>query len=286
MTQSAQTIPADVASKYAELRAILRSALEGGLLVAFSGGVDSAFLLWAAEWERRDAGGRLVALTTESASLARAEREDAAGFAGSLGVEHRWAASGELGNPAYVRNDATRCFHCKTELFRICRDVSAELSLAHVAYGYNASDRGDIRPGHRAALDSGVLSPLDEAGLTKDDIRSLMRAFGLALADKPSSPCLSSRLMQGVPVTPEKLGDVEALEDVLRRGGLSVFRVRLHEEGPRRLLRVEVAEGEMDAALGLRRKLVDSARARGCHWVTLDLAGYRTGGATPLPPTA
>jgi uncharacterized protein len=279
--QTAQALPADLATRYSSLLALLRPLLSEGLIVAFSGGVDSAFLLWAAEQARREGGGRLLALTTVSASFAAVEREDASKFIEMLGVEHRWADSGEVSNPDYARNDGLRCYHCKTELFRICRDVAGKTGLRHVAYGYNASDRTDVRPGHRAAAENEILSPLNDAGLVKDDIRALMQAFGLPLADKPASPCLSSRLMQGVAVTPRKLRDVEEIEAILRLGGLRVFRVRLHEEGDFRFLRLEVAPGEMEAAVALREKLVEAAQARGYRWATLDLAGYRLGGASP-----
>jgi uncharacterized protein len=281
--ESGKELPPALTAKYAALRALLAERLAGGLVVAFSGGVDSAFLLWAAEQVRREKGGRLVAVTAVSASLPQHEREEAARFARSLGVEHRWMDSSEVSNPDYARNDALRCYHCKTELFRLCLDLTAEKDLRSVAYGHNASDRGDHRPGHRAAAEAGVASPLDEAGLEKDDIRALLRAFGLPLADKPASPCLSSRLMQGVPVTPAKLRDVEDMESILRRGGLRVFRVRLHEDGEVRYFRIEVAPAEMPAALGLREELVAAAQARGYRWATLDLAGYRLGGASAAP---
>ena len=282
---AAVELPAAVQKKYAVLRAQLKPLLADGLIVAFSGGVDSAFLLWAAEQERRESGGRLLAVTAVSASLAQVEREDAVRFAASIGVEHRLETSAEFENPAYLRNDGARCYHCKTELFRLSHELGARLGCKAIAYGYNASDRGDIRPGHRAAQEGGIVAPLDEAELTKDDIRALLRAHDLPLADKPASPCLSSRLMLGVAVSPEKLRDVEEMEAILRRGGLRVFRVRLHEEGARRFLRLEVAPDEIARAVALREGLVAEGRARGYAWVVLDLAGYRTGGATPQPTT-
>lgn len=265
-------------AKYRALRSVLRARLPAGLIVAYSGGVDSAFLLWATEQERQASGGRILAVTAVSASLAQVEREDAAHFARLLGVEHRWEESGELTNPAYARNDLSRCYHCKTELFRLSHSLAARLGYGAIAYGYNASDRGDFRPGHKAATEHGIVAPLDEADLTKDDIRALMRHFGLPLSDKPSSPCLSSRLMTGVSVTPDKLRDVEDLESILRRGGLGVFRVRLHEQPGAKWLRVEVAPDDMTQVLSLRDELNLMARERGYAWVTLDLAGYRTGG--------
>lgn len=279
---SSAALPATVESKYLALRTALRARLADGLIVAYSGGVDSAFLLWAAETERRDRGGRLLAVTAVSASLAQVEREDAARFATDLGVEHRWEESGELANPDYARNDLSRCYHCKTELFRLSHSLAARLGYGAIAYGYNASDRGDFRPGHRAAKENDIIAPLDDADLTKEEIRTLMRHFGLPLSDKPASPCLSSRLMTGVEVTPQKLRDVEDLEAILRRAGLRVFRVRLHEHPGGKWLRVEVAPEEIPAVLTVRQELHETARQRGYSWVTLDLAGYRTGGGNGM----
>ena len=264
--------------KLLTLREILRPKLTDGLIVAFSGGVDSAFLTWAAEQERRESGGELLALTTLSESFSNAEKHDAERFIEEQGIDHIWHESKELLNPAYAINDSNRCFHCKTELFNICHEAASRRGFKWIAYGYNASDRGDIRPGHKAAVEHSILSPLADAELTKDDIRLLMRRNGLEMADKPASPCLSSRLMTGVFITPQKLKDVEDFEAILRDGGLRVFRVRLHEEGETRFLRLEVALGEMNLATQLREKLVTEATSRGYKWVTLDLAGYRTGG--------
>jgi uncharacterized protein len=271
-------LPATLQAKFLALRTVLRDRLRDGLIIAYSGGVDSAFLLWAAEQERREAGGRLLAVTAVSASLAQVEREDAARFAATLGVEHRWEESGELANPEYARNDLSRCYHCKTELFRLSHSLAARLGYGAIAYGYNASDRGDFRPGHQAAKENDIIAPLDDASLTKDDIRALLRHHGLPFSDKPASPCLSSRLMTGVAVTPQKLRDVEDLETILREAGLQIFRVRLHEPAGGKWLRIEVAPEEMPAVLAIREALHEAARARGYPWITLDLAGYRTGG--------
>ena len=268
-----------VLAKFDTLRESLRPKLQRGLIIAFSGGVDSAFLLWAAEQERRASGGRLLAVTAVSASLAQAEKADAAQFVRTLGVEHRWENSEELANPDYLRNDGSRCYYCKTELFRLTRVLQEHGDYEFVAYGYNASDRSDFRPGHRAAVENGVIAPLADAELTKDDIRGLMRTFNLPLADKPASPCLSSRLMTGVAVTPEKLRHVEEIESILRARGVRVVRVRIHEEGQRAFLRIEADPAELEKVLAARESLLAAGSARGYHRVLLDLAGYRTGGA-------
>jgi pyridinium-3,5-biscarboxylic acid mononucleotide sulfurtransferase len=267
------------ASKFSDLQAELRQRLlNGGLVIAFSGGVDSAFLLWAAEQERLRSGGELLALTTQSASFSQAERFDVEKFIEQSGVRHVWQDSNELLNPDYTINDTDRCFHCKTELFTICKQAASESGLKWIAYGYNASDQGDTRPGHRAALENGIISPLADARLTKDDIRELMRENSLEMAEKPASPCLSSRLMTGVHITPRKLQDVEEIETILRNGGVRVFRVRMHEDGNTKFLRIEVAADEMETAMKLRDHLVREGKARGYKWVVLDLAGYSTGG--------
>lgn len=265
-------------AKFSALRDALRERLDRGLLVAFSGGVDSAFLLWAAEQQRKASGGRLLALTTNSASFSAAEADDVRAFIRLHDIPHVWRESRELENPRYTANDRSRCYYCKSELFRICREEADSSGLEHIAYGYNASDGTDDRPGHRSAVENGILSPLADARLTKNDIRSLMQHFGLEMADKPASPCLSSRIMTGVPITPRKLRDVEELEATLREGGLRVFRVRVHESGETKLLRLEVAPDEMQRAFELREMFCTAAKQRGYRWATLDLAGYEMGG--------
>ena len=267
-----------IAGRYDALRSALRGYLRDGLLIAFSGGVDSAFLVWTAEQERRANGGRLLALTTSSDSLASAERADVSEFVAETGFDHLWCDSREFEKDEYLKNDLSRCYHCKTELFRICGEVATKQGLRTIAYGYNASDIGDVRPGHRAALENGIISPLADAGLTKDDIRTLMRSNGLELADKPASPCLSSRIMTGVAITSEKLKAVDDLESLLRERGLSVFRVRVHEINGQKFARLEVSGDEMDKAFALRTEFAERARDLGFRWATLDLDGYKTGG--------
>jgi len=268
----------DPEPKLQSLAAELGELLQDGLIVAFSGGMDSAFLLWAAERARLETGGSLIALTTQSASMPSADRADAVEFARDLGVEHLVRTSGEMQVEAYTRNDENRCYHCKAGLFGIAENIAAERGLSWIAYGYTASDVSDVRPGHRAALERGVRAPLADAGLTKEEIRTLMRTHDLQLSEKPASPCLSSRIMTGLEITPGRLEDVEALETILRGAGIRVCRVRVCREAESGFLRVEVAPEEMPRVLALRDELLREARARGYRWVTLDLEGYRTGG--------
>ncbi|MGD2120723.1 MAG: ATP-dependent sacrificial sulfur transferase LarE [Gemmatimonadota bacterium] len=267
------------AAKLADLKADLGQRVREGVLVAFSGGMDSAFLLWAAAEASKDAGGRVVALTTTSPSMPTQDKEDADAFSAHLGVEHIWRESRELELSSYSRNDRQRCYHCKAELFRITREVAKEAALRWVLYGYNASDHGDDRPGHRAARESGVLTPLSEAGLGKPEIRFLMREEGLPLSAKPASPCLSSRIMTGIEITPKRLRDVEEMERILRGAGVRTLRVRLcREAGGAYFLRVEAAPEELEVVLKCREELQAEGARRGYKWMTLDLGGYRTGG--------
>jgi uncharacterized protein len=255
----------------------LRGRVAQGALVAFSGGVDSTFLLWAAAQVAKR-GGRLGALTTWSASTPARDLEDARNFAVRLGVDHVCVESRELDREEYTRNDADRCYHCKTDLFRIAGRIARERKLNSILYGYTASDRHDVRPGHRAAEERGVGAPLADVGLKKDEIRALMREHGLELADKPASPCLSSRISTGVPVDRGKLADVAAMEAVLRRGGVGVYRARICDAGGSLFFRIEVDPVEMDKVLACRAELEREGHERGYRWVTLDLGGYRTGG--------
>jgi len=267
------------AEKLDALRETLAPRVREGVLVAFSGGMDSAFLLWVVSEVRKEVGGEVAALTTTSASTPAGDRADALSFAKGLGVTHLWRESGEIHLPEYTKNDPDRCFHCKTELFRIAGDVAAEEGLQWLLYGYNASDHTDHRPGHRAAQEAGALSPLSEVGLTKGEIRLLMEAAALPLSRKPASPCLSSRIMTGIEITPDRLMHVEEIESILRRAGVNTLRVRVcQSDGETFFLRVEVAPEEMGKVLDCRKELQEAGVARGYRWVTLDLGGYRTGG--------
>ncbi len=242
------------------------------VLVAYSGGVDSAYLAWAA---RQVPGLRMIAVLADSPSLARAHRDDAVRFAQAHAIPLEIVATAEMDNPAYVRNDLQRCFHCKSELFARMEAARIRLGFRHLAYGMNLDDRGDFRPGQQAAQERGVLAPLVDAGLTKADIRELAREAGLQVWDKPASACLSSRIAYGNPVTRETLRRVEEAEAHLRDRGFRQFRVRDHAG----LARVEIAGDEMSAALSpeFMRELSETLRALGFTYVTLDCAGYRSG---------
>jgi pyridinium-3,5-biscarboxylic acid mononucleotide sulfurtransferase len=249
------------------------------LMVAYSGGVDSAFLAATAY---RVMGARMLAVLADSPSLARRDLEQAREFARAVDMPLRVVATEELDRPEYRRNDANRCFHCKDELFAVMKALGAELGFAHIAYGMNADDTRDFRPGQRAAQEHEVLAPLAEVGLTKREVRALAQAAGYALWDRPAAPCLSSRVEYGRPVTREVLSQVEQAEESLRRLGFREFRVRHHGE----LARVEVARAEMDRALSMEMfdAIAAEIKRAGFKYVTLDCSGFRSGSLNDLLP--
>lgn len=254
----------------------LPDTTSGRLGVAYSGGVDSATLLAVAA--RRLGADRVVALLGVSASLASTERELAHTVAADIGVEVVEVATHEGDNPAYIANGPDRCFHCKDELFtRIDESVVNELGLTAVAYGENADDaRRPDRPGARAASEHRVLRPLADAGLTKNEVRQLARAYGLAVADKPAAPCLASRIPHHEAVTPAKLAQVEAAEVAVRAVGLSDCRVRHHGD----VARVEVPVDELGVVVERREEMLRAVRGAGFRFVALDLAGIQSGAFT------
>jgi uncharacterized protein len=244
----------------------------GSLMVAYSGGVDSAFLAATAH---RVLGSRMIAVLADSPSLARRDFEQACDFARTQGIPLHILLTEELNRPEYQRNDADRCFHCKDELFQAMSALSPRLGYEHIAYGMNADDTRDYRPGQRAAVEHAVLAPLAEAGLTKSEIRALARAAGYALWDRPASPCLSSRVEYGRTVTREVLEQVEKAEESLRQLGFRELRVRHHGE----LARVELARAEMPRALTMEMldAITAALKLAGFQYVTLDCAGFRSG---------
>lgn len=251
----------------------------GSLMVAYSGGVDSAFLAAVAH---RVLGNRMLAVLADSPSLGRRDMEQAKTFAETHGIPLRIIQTEELQNPEYQRNDASRCFHCKTELFESMKKLGAELGFSNIAYGMNADDRRDYRPGQRAAEEHEVLAPLADVGLTKLEIRSLAREAQYTLWDRPAAPCLSSRVEYGRTVTREVLDQIERGEESLRQLGFREFRVRHHGE----IARVEISRGEMSRALTMDMMDTISAELRkaGFNYVTLDCTGFRSGSLNAVLP--
>ena len=250
------------------------------LIVAYSGGVDSAFLAWMAH---QVLGERMLAVIADSASLARVHLEDALAFVRESGIPIEVVATQELANPAYVRNDAMRCFHCKDELFTVLERYREARGFDAIAYGVNADDTGDFRPGQEAARKHRVLAPLLEAGLNKAEIRELARQAELRVWDKPASACLSSRVEYGRAVTPEALSVIERGEDALRAMGFRQFRVRHHGE----IVRIEIAREELPRALTaeMAREFTSVFKQLGFKFVTLDLEGFRSGSMNQLLST-
>jgi pyridinium-3,5-biscarboxylic acid mononucleotide sulfurtransferase len=269
----------ELSAKQSALFQSLRSA--GRTLVAYSGGVDSAYLAWAAH---HALGDDMLAIIADSPSLARTQLSDALAFATELQIPVTVITTDEMDRPEYLRNDGQRCFHCKDELFTVMEEFRQKHSFFGIVYGVNLDDQGDFRPGQRAAREHHVATPLLAAKLSKQEIRELAREAGLRIWDKPASACLSSRIEYGRPVTREALQVVEQGEEALHDLGFRQVRVRHHGE----TVRLEIARDELPRALSpeMAAEFTRIFRGLGFRFVTLDLEGFRSGSMNALLPAA
>src|SRR6202789_218495 len=242
------------------------------VIIAYSGGADSAYLAWAAH---RVLGKNALAVTADSASIPESHKTDAEAFARECGFHHEYIETREFDNPDYVKNDPNRCFHCKDELFTVLERVARERDFTNIVYGVNKDDLGDYRPGQRAAKLHQVKAPLVDTDLTKAEIRELSRQAGLPTCDRPAAACLSSRIPYGTPVTIQNIKTVEVGEEEIKALGFRQFRTRFHGE----LVRIEIAPEELPRALNVEmtRQLTAVFKRLGYKYVTLDLEGYRQG---------
>jgi pyridinium-3,5-biscarboxylic acid mononucleotide sulfurtransferase len=251
----------------------------GRVIVAYSGGADSAYLAWAAT---QALGDNAIAVTADSASIPESHKRDGEAFARQFGIRHEYVTTKEFDNPDYAKNGPDRCFHCKDELFAVLEEFGKARGIGHIVYGVNRDDLGDYRPGQRAAKLHDVEAPLVEAGLTKAEIRELSRLAGLPTWDRPAAACLSSRIPYGTPVTIQNVKQVELGEEEMKALGFRQFRTRFHGE----MVRIEIARDELPRAMTIEMadRLTAIFKRLGYKYVALDLEGYRQGSLNEVLP--
>ncbi len=269
----------ELIDKLNKLSKQLSAIIHDGIIVAFSGGTDSAMLVWAVKKVQDSVGGKVVAITQDSISLPRRDLDEAKNFCKNLGIKHETIEGSEFDDPRYIKNDSNRCYYCRSDLFKITDNIKKEGYKA-VLYGYNHSDKGDFRPGHKAAVENDILSPLAEYEFTKDEIRLVLRSNKITIADKPASPCLSSRIMTGIAIEKSDVEKLEAMETILWEAGAKIFRVRLCKEETEKFLRIEASPDDIEVVIKNKDSLISKGKEFGYKWVTLDLEGYKLGGGT------